>query len=81
MAVYSQQELMHNVVAAEYPQRTLTATPNFQSHSGDSVVLYNTWLAGLKEALDNFNIIPTFFSKQIEISISSEAYPYKMTTC
>ena len=28
----------------------------------------------LKGALDNFNIIPTFFSKKIEISISSEAY-------
>ena len=35
----------------------------------------------LKGALDNFNIIPTFFSKKIEISISSEAYACKMTTC
>ena len=34
-----------------------------------------------KGALDNFNIIPTFFSKKIEISISSEAYACKMTTC
>ena len=33
-----------------------------------------------KGALDNFNIIPTFFSKKIEISISSEAYVCKMTT-
>ena len=35
----------------------------------------------IKGALDNFNIIPTFFSKKIEISISSEAYACKMTTC
>ena len=54
---------MHNAVPAEYPQRTLTATPNLQSHSGDSVVLNKTWITGFKEALDNFNIIPTFFPK------------------
>ena len=36
----------------------------------------------IKGALDNFNIIPTFFSKKKnEISISSEAYACKMTTC
>ena len=34
-----------------------------------------------KGALDNFNIIHTFFSKKIEITISSEAYACKMTTC
>ena len=38
-------------------------------------------LVYIKGALDNFNIIPTFFSKKIEISISSEAYACKMTTC
>ena len=43
----------------------------------------------LKGAMDNFNIIPTFFQtknkkknkKKNEISISSEAYACKLTTC
>ena len=48
---------------------------------------YSTPGGGIKEytvfkgAWDNFNINPTFFSKKIEISISSEAYACKMTTC
>ena len=35
----------------------------------------------LKGALDNFNLIPRFFSKKVEIFIPLEVYPYVVTAC
>ena len=35
----------------------------------------------LKGALDNFSLIPNFFSKKVEIFISLEVYTYVVTAC
>ena len=34
-----------------------------------------------KGALDNFSLIPNFFSKNVEIFISLEVYTYVVTAC
>ena len=46
-----------------------------------SFIRYTKYKIKIKGALDNFSLIPNFFSKKVEFFISLEVYTYVVTAC